>query len=267
MKNIPPLLDIRNVEVLFQKGKQEIRALKGVSFELKKGTTLGIVGESGSGKSTLARAIMQLTPISKGKILFAGINLNSLPRKELRAMRRDMQMVFQDPGGSLNEYMRVGQIITEPLLVHGVAKGNELKKRVEKLLNQVGLQEKDAHRFPHEFSGGQKQRIAIARAIALKPKFLVCDEPTSALDVSIQSKILNLLSDLRDELNLSIIFISHDIAVVHHFCNKVLVMSNGQIVEQGRVDEVVHSPNHETTKELVASAQGWNFSDSPSLIV
>jgi len=252
MKNNPPLLDIRDVEVLFQKGKQEIYALRGVSFELQKGTTLGIVGESGSGKSTLSRAIMQLTPLTRGQILFDGIDLSSIRRKELRILRREMQMVFQDPGGSLNEYMQVGQIVSAPLLVHGVAKRKELKKHAEILLEQVGLQKKDVSRFPHEFSGGQKQRIAIARAIALKPKFLVCDEPTSALDVSIQAKILNLLSDLREALHLTIIFISHDIAVVHHFCDEVVVMSEGKIVERGLVDQVVHSPTHEVTKQLVA---------------
>jgi peptide/nickel transport system ATP-binding protein len=266
MKKNPPLLDIRDVEVLFKKGKQEIHALQGISFKLQQGITLGIVGESGSGKSTLSRAIMQLTPISNGQILFGGIDLCQISKKELRALRRKMQMVFQDPGGSLNEYMRVWQIISEPLLVHGFAKNKECKKLAEDLLLKVGLQAEDANRFPHEFSGGQKQRIAIARAIALEPTFLVCDEPTSALDVSIQAKILNLLCDLRDSMNLTMLFISHDLAVVHHFCQEVIVMSNGRIVEQGLVDQIVHSPQHEITKQLVASAQAWNFSDSPSFI-
>ncbi len=267
MKNIQPLLDIRNVEVLFTKGKHQIHAVRDASLQIQKGTTLGLVGESGSGKSTLARAIMQLTPLSKGRITFTGTDLNTLSRKELRAIRPKMQMIFQDPGGSLNEFMRVGQVITEPLLVHRVAKGEALKEKAKELLVQVGLQEEDAERFPHEFSGGQKQRIAIARAIALKPTLLVCDEPTSALDVSIQATILNLLADLRDALQLTIIFISHDLAVVHHFCDEVAVMSEGKIVELGQVDQVVHRPKHEITKGLVTSAQYWNFSDSPSLIV
>jgi ABC-type oligopeptide transport system ATPase subunit len=267
MENKPPLLDIRDVEVLFQKGKQKIYAVHGVTLAIEAGMTLGIVGESGSGKSTLARAILRLTPISKGTICFDGLNLLETSKREQRKLKRQMQLVFQDPGGSLNEYMRVGQIITEPLLVHGLAKGNELQRQAIGLLEKVGLKEEDANRFPHEFSGGQKQRIAIARAISLQPKFLVCDEPTSALDVSIQAKILNLLSDLRDTMDLTILFISHDLAVIHHFCNEVAVMSNGKIVEHGLVDQVVHAPEHEITKKLVASAQAWNFSDSPSLIL
>lgn len=266
MENKPTLLDIRNVEVLFQNGKQEIHAVQGVSLAINRGVTLGIVGESGSGKSTLARAVMQLTPITFGSILFDGINLSSISKLELRKLRRQMQMVFQDPGGSLNEYMRVGQIVSEPLLVHGLAKGIELNKQAINLLKKVGLNEEDATRFPHEFSGGQKQRIAIARAIALQPKFLVCDEPTSALDVSIQAKILNLLSDLRDSMELTMLFISHDIGVIHHFCHEVAVMSNGKVIERNLVDEIVHNPKHEITKKLVASAQEWNFSDSPSFI-
>jgi ABC-type glutathione transport system ATPase component len=266
MKNNPPLLNIHEVEVLFQKGKEEIHAVQGVTLAVDRGRTLGIVGESGSGKSTLARAVMQLVPLRSGSITFDGIDLGKTSKSELRKLRGRMQMVFQDPGGSLNEHMRVGRIITEPLLVHGLAKGNELKKQAKELLVKVGLNEEDAVRFPHEFSGGQKQRIAIARAIALKPALLVCDEPTSALDVSVQATILNLLSDLRDSLDLTIMFISHDLAVIHHFCDEVAVMSNGKIVEHGLVDQVVHSPKHEITQKLVASAQDWNFSDSPSFI-
>jgi ABC-type oligopeptide transport system ATPase subunit len=254
MKNNPPLLDIRNVEVTFQQGKQTIHAVQDVSLEISEGVTMGIVGESGSGKSTLARAVMKLVPITSGSILFDGVDVSALSTKKLRLMRRQMQMVFQDPGGSLNEYMRVGNIVSEPLLVHGIAEGKKLQKYAISLLEQVGLTETDAHKYPHEFSGGQKQRIAIARAISLKPKFLVCDEPTSALDVSIQAKILNLLSDLRDSMRLTILFISHDLAVVHHFCDEVAVMSNGKIVEKGSVEQVVHSPSHEITRELISSS-------------
>jgi ABC-type oligopeptide transport system ATPase subunit len=266
MDNKPPLLDIRDVEVTFSKGKKQLTAVDGVNIQLNSGTTLGIVGESGSGKSTLARAVMQLVPTTSGSIFFEGNELSRLSKKELRRVRRQMQMVFQDPGGSLNEYMRVGQIVSEPLLVHGVTKGAGLKQKAICLLEQVGLHPDDADRFPHEFSGGQKQRIAIARAIALQPKFLVCDEPTSALDVSVQAKVLNLLSDLRDSLELTILFISHDLAVVHHFCDEVAVMSNGRIIEHGKVDQVVHSPAKKITQELVASSQEWNLSDSPSII-
>jgi len=254
MKNNPPLLDIRDVEVTFQQGKQTIHAVKDVSLEIAEGMTMGIVGESGSGKSTLARAVMQLIPITSGSVVFDGVDLSTVSSMKLRSMRREMQMVFQDPGGSLNEYMRVENIVSEPLLVHGVAKGKQLQDHAISLLEQVGLTDSDAQKYPHEFSGGQKQRIAIARAIALKPKFLVCDEPTSALDVSIQAKILNLLSDLRESMKLTILFISHDLAVVHHFCDEVAVMSNGKIVEQGSVEQVVHSPTHEITRKLISSS-------------
>ena len=267
MDDRPTLLDIRDVEVTFHQGKTKINAVNGVNLSLRSGVSLGIVGESGSGKSTLARAVMRLVPLTAGQILFEGTDLASLSKKEMRGYRKQMQMVFQDPGGSLNEYMKVGQIVTEPLLVHGIAKGIALKKHAVSMLEQVGLTERDATRYPHEFSGGQKQRIAIARAIALQPKLLVCDEPTSALDVSVQAKILNLLSDLKESLNLTILFISHDLAVVHHFCDEVAVMANGIIVEHGTVNQVVHSPEHQLTKELVESSQELNFSDSPTFIV
>ena len=266
MHHNPPLLDIRDVDVTFHQGKQEIPAVRGVSLELEKGVSFGIVGESGSGKSTLARAVMQLAPLAAGQIRYEGVDLAGLSKRELRNYRRQMQMVFQDPGGSLNEFMTVGHIVTEPLLVHGIAKGEELKEHAARLLEQVGLKEGDARRYPLEFSGGQKQRIAIARAISLQPTLLVCDEPTSALDVSVQAKVLNLLSELRESLELTILFITHDLAVVHHFCDEVAVMSQGSIVERGTVEQVVHSPEHVLTQELVASNQDWNFSDSPSLI-
>jgi ABC-type glutathione transport system ATPase component len=197
---------------------------------------------------------MQLITPNSGEILFDGQNLTKMSKSELREIRKRTQMVFQDPGGSLNEYMQVGKIITEPLLVHGITKGKELHKRAEELLNQVGLEHKDAKRYPHEFSGGQKQRIAIARSIAIHPELLVCDEPTSALDVTVQAKILKLLSNLRDELGLTILFISHDLAVINEFCSKVLVMANGKIVESGAVNDVIQNPTHEITKELIASS-------------
>jgi ABC-type oligopeptide transport system ATPase subunit len=254
MDNIHPLLEIKNLKVTFPNKKENVLAVDGVNCSLVRGKTLGIVGESGSGKSTLARAVMQLVPSSGGEILFDGIDLSPLNRKELREIRKRMQMVFQDPGGSLNEYMRVGKIITEPLLVHGIARGKELKSRAEDLLIQVGLKKEDANRFPHEFSGGQKQRIAIARAISLEPELLVCDEPTSALDVTVQAKILNLLSELRERLGLTIVFITHDLAVVNEFCDEVLVMSKGKIVERGCKQEVIHNPTHKITKELIASS-------------
>ena len=261
-----PLLEIRDLRITFAFGKNMVVAVDDVSFAIGSGRTLGIVGQSGSGKTTLARAVMQLIPISSGSVRFDGIDLAGLSPKAMRSMRRRMQMVFQDPGGSLNEYMRVGRLVTEPLLVHGVARGDELESNARSLLQAVGLDEADADRFPHEFSGGQKQRIAIARAIALKPEFIVCDEPTSALDVSVQARILNLLSDLRDEMNLTILFISHDLAVVNQFCDDVLVMHRGRIVESGTVDEVIHNPTNRVTRDLLASCQSPNLCDSPSLI-
>jgi len=255
MDNKTPLLDIRDLKVIFSARKPPIIALDGVSFTIERGKTLGVVGHSGSGKSTLARALMQLVRPNSGKIIFDGIDLSTLSSKTLRRTRKRMQMVFQDPGGSLNPFARVASIISEPLLVHSVAKGKDLLSRAESLLEQVGLQAADGSRYPHEFSGGQKQRIAIARAIALHPDLLVCDEPTSALDVSVQAKILNLLADLRDELGLTIMFISHDLAVIHHFCEDVVVMCDGKIVEHGTVDKVIHNPQHTVTKELMKSCQ------------
>jgi ABC-type oligopeptide transport system ATPase subunit len=263
MDNNIPLLEIRDLKITFPPKKSPIFAVRGVSVSIEKGTTLGIVGQSGSGKTTLARAVMQLVQPTSGDIVFDGVAIG----KQLDKKR--MQMVFQDPGGSLNPYAKVMSIISEPLLVHKIAKGSELRNKAITLMQQVGLQESDGNKYPHEFSGGQKQRIAIARAIALQPELLVCDEPTSALDVSVQAKILNLLADLRDELGLTILFISHDLSVVHHFCDRVAVMHEGKIVEQGTNDEVIHNPKHIATQELMAACQGrlLNNSDSPSCML
>jgi len=254
MDNNRPLLEIRDLKVAFSQGKHVITAVDSVTFSVNRGTTLGIVGESGSGKSTIARAVMQLVCPTGGEILFDGQNLTTMTKKETREIRKRTQMIFQDPGGSLNEYMKVGNIITEPLLVHGIAKGKELANRAVELLQQVGLEPEHATRFPHEFSGGQKQRIAIARAIALRPELLVCDESTSALDVTVQAKILQLLSKLREELGLTILFITHDLAVVNEFCDTVIVMASGKIIESGEVNTVIQRPTHAITKELIASS-------------
>lgn len=261
-----PLLKIRDLSVKFIARKHTVFAVNGVSFIVHRGRTLGVVGKSGSGKSTLARAIMQLVSLDRGSVEFDGVDLTTLDPAALRSMRRRMQMVFQDPGGSLNEYMLVGRIITEPLLVHRIVARESLEDSATRLLQLVGLQESDAFRYPHEFSGGQKQRIAIARAIALRPEFLVCDEPTSALDVSVQATILNLLSDLRDEMNLTVLFITHDLAVVNQFCDDVIVMDSGSIVESGTVDEIIHNPTSPITKELLFYSQPLKISDSPSFI-
>jgi ABC-type oligopeptide transport system ATPase subunit len=246
-------VSVRDLRVHFPMRGGAMKAVDGVSFDIPRGATLGLVGESGSGKSTVGRAVLRLIPASSGTITFDGINVLAASRLQLRALRRQMQIVFQDPAGSLNPRMRVGEIVGEPLLVHGLAKGDELRRQVASLLERCGLQASVASRYPHEFSGGQRQRIGIARAIALRPKLIVCDEPTSALDVSIQSQILNLMKDLQRDFNLSYLFISHDMAVIDHMCDRVAVMRNGRIVEQGPRDQVIGEPQHEYTRSLLSA--------------
>jgi oligopeptide transport system ATP-binding protein len=255
-----PLLDVRDLKVHFpvrrgilQRIVDRKRAVDGVSFHIAKGETLGLVGESGCGKTTVGRAILRLVPATGGEVNFDGRDVFRLAGTSLRRMRREMQIIFQDPGGSLNPRMRVSRIVGEPMEVHGIARGEELRHRVERLLERCGLWAGAADRYPHEFSGGQKQRIGIARALALEPRLIVCDEPTSALDVSIQSQILNLLADLQDEFGLSYLFISHDMAVIHHICDRIAVMWNGKIVEEGSRDEVIGSPKHPYTQALLSA--------------
>jgi len=254
------LLDVRDLKVHFpvrrgilQRIVDHKRAVDGVSFSIARGETLGLVGESGCGKTTVGRAILRLVPATGGEVLFDGRDVFSLGGTSLRQMRREMQIIFQDPGGSLNPRMRVSRIVGEPMEVHGISRGDELRDRVERLLERCGLWAGAADRYPHEFSGGQKQRIGIARALALEPRLIVCDEPTSALDVSIQSQILNLLADLQDEFGLSYLFISHDMAVIHHICDRIAVMWNGKIVEEGSRDAVIGSPKHPYTQALLSA--------------
>ncbi|MFO0963847.1 MAG: ATP-binding cassette domain-containing protein [Phycisphaerales bacterium] len=253
-----PLLEVRDLRTYFpirkgilQRVVGHHKAVDGVSFDLRRGETLGLVGESGCGKTTVGRTVLALQKATGGTVRFEGRDVFSLGAASMRQLRRDMQIIFQDPGGSLNPRMRVGGIVGEPLEVHGMAKGEELRERVELLLERCGLWRAAIDRYPHEFSGGQRQRIGIARALALQPKMIVCDEPTSALDVSVQSAILNLLADLQSEFGLSYLFISHDMAVIHHVCDRIAVMKDGKIVEEGTRDEVIEAPKHPYTKRLL----------------
>jgi len=255
-----PLLQVDDLHVhfpvrrgLLQRVVDHRRAVDGVSFEIKPGETLGLVGESGCGKTTVGRAILRLIPATSGRVTFDGTDVFAQGAVQLRSLRRQMQIIFQDPGGSLNPRMRVGSIIGEPLEVHGIVPREQVQQRIGELLTRCGLWPGAADRYPHEFSGGQKQRIGIARALALEPRLIICDEPTSALDVSIQSQVLNLLADLQREFKLSYLFISHDMAVIHHACQRIAVMWNGKIVEHGTRDEVIHAPKHPYTQALLSA--------------
>ena len=255
-----PLLEVQDLKTHFpvrrgilQRVVDHVRAVDGVNFKIQPGETLGLVGESGCGKTTVGRTILRLIPATSGAVRYEGENVFDMNASEMREIRRKMQIIFQDPAGSLNPRMRVGRIVGEPLEVHGIASGDELRERVEELLERCGLWRQAADRYPHEFSGGQRQRIGIARALALEPRLIVCDEPTSALDVSIQSQILNLLADLQDDFGLSYLFISHDMAVIHHVCDRIAVMLDGKIVEEGDRDEIIESPSHEYTKALLSA--------------
>ena len=239
--------------IVFQKQVGAVRAVDDISFDIHKGETLGLVGESGCGKSTTGRTILQLYRPTSGKVQFDGVNLVTLKGEDLRKMRRKMQMIFQDPYASLNPRMPVGEIIGEPLIVHHVASGKEVADRVEQLLEVVGLSPAFANRFPHEFSGGQRQRIGVARALALEPSFIVCDEPISALDVSVQAQVVNLLEQLQDELDLTYLFIAHDLSMVRHISDRVAVMYLGVIVELASRDEIYHSPLHPYTQALLSA--------------
>jgi oligopeptide transport system ATP-binding protein len=230
-----------------------VQAIQGVSFTIKKGETLGLVGESGCGKSTLGRCILRLIEPTSGEVYFNGENVLGYNADELRRIRRKMQIIFQDPYASLNPRMTVGSIIAEPIKIHGLAKGPDITKRVEKLLDLCGLRREAINRYPHEFSGGQRQRICIARALAVEPEFIVCDEPVSALDVSIQAQIINLLQDLQQELKLTYLFIAHDLKVVEHISTRVAVMYLGKIAEISGGDDLYRDPMHPYTKALFSA--------------
>ena len=254
--------------VVFQRRIGAVRAVDGVSFDVRRGETLGIVGESGCGKSTTARLMLALLEPTSGTIAFEGEDLRARKGERLKALRRDMQMIFQDPYSSLNPRKTVGSIIGEPFAVHGLHKGEGARRRaVAELMERVGLSPEHYNRHPHEFSGGQRQRIGVARALALEPKLIVADEPVSALDVSIQAQILNLLRQLQRELGLTLVLIAHDLAVVRHMCDRVAVMHLGKIVELADADELYRHPRHPYTRALLAAVPGaaaYSSSTSPS---
>ena len=251
-------LEVRGLSVAFPTPGGAVRAVDDVSFAVERGTTVGLVGESGSGKTTIGRALLKLTPATAtvgGQVLFDGHDILPLPEKRFRPLRRRVQMIFQDPFNSLNPRHRVETIVAEPLEIHCKEMSRaDRRVRVGELLDQVGLPREAAERYPHEFSGGQRQRIGIARALAARPEFIVCDEPVSALDVSVQAQIVNLLQDLQEQLGLTYLFIAHDLAVVEHLSDHVVVLYRGQVVESADADTLYARPQHEYTKRLLAAA-------------
>ncbi len=260
-KTHKPLLEVKGLKTYFpirtgllQRVTDHFKAVDDVSFSIGEGETLGLVGESGCGKTTVGRTLLRLVPATAGTVTFEGRDVFGASGNELQQLRRNMQIVFQDPAGSLNPRMRIASIVGEPLIIHGLVTDKaELRERVESLLERCGMPRAAADRYPHEFSGGQRQRIGIARALALEPKFIVCDEPTSALDVSIQAQVINLLMDLQEEFGLSYLFISHDMAVIQHVCKRIAVMYKGKIVEEGSREEIIKNPQHKYTQSLLSA--------------
>jgi peptide/nickel transport system ATP-binding protein/oligopeptide transport system ATP-binding protein len=254
------LMEVRNLKKwfpvnrgLFNNNKSYVKAVDDINLTIRRGETLGIVGESGCGKSTLARVVMRLIPPTEGEVIFGGKDIAKISPRELIKIRRDMQMIFQDPYASLNPRMRVKDILCEPFIIHKVAAKGEAFKKAEELLDMVGMNRNSMGKFPHEFSGGQRQRICIARALAVNPKMIICDECVSALDVSIQAQIINLLVKLQKQLGLTVIFISHDLRVVQHISTSVAVMYLGKIVENASVTEIFGNPIHPYTKALISA--------------
>ena len=256
-----PLLSVRDLCTWFpvfggvmRRRTGEIKAVDGVSFDVEAGKTVGLVGESGSGKTTVGRTLLKLTPATSGEVLYGGRDLLAMKEGEFRPLRKDLQMIFQDPFGSLNPRMTVLAILAEPLEIHFPEMTRaDRRDRVAELLRLVGLPADAMGRYPHEFSGGQRQRIGIARALAVKPRFIVCDEPVSALDVSVQAQIVNLLQDLQEQLGVAYLFIAHDLAVVEHMSDHVIVMHHGKVVESAPAEEIYENPQHEYTRKLLAA--------------
>jgi len=253
------ILEVKNLKKhfpikggVFGRQVNSVKAVDGLNFKVKKGETLGLVGESGCGKSTTGRTILRLLEATEGEVVFDGRDIHSLSKKELREIRKEVQMIFQDPYASLNPRMKVGNIIKEPLDIHGLAKGHK-REKVRDLLEKVGLSANHEDRYPHEFSGGQRQRIGIARALAVDPKLIVCDEPVSALDVSIQAQVINLMDDLQDEFDLTYIFIAHDLSVVRHISDRVAVMYLGKMAELADKEKIYSNPQHPYTKALLSA--------------
>jgi oligopeptide transport system ATP-binding protein len=256
-----PLLSVRGLKKYFPVKRgllidhtvDWVKAVDDVSFDIYPGETLGLVGESGSGKSTTGYCVLQLLKPTEGSVKFLGQELTTMKAKELREMRREMQIVFQDPYASLNPRMTVGDIVGEPLVIHGIGDRGTRRRSAQRLLEVVGFNPDFINRYPHEFSGGQRQRIGVARALALNPRLIICDEPVSALDVSIQAQILNLLKDLQQEFNLAYLFVAHDLAVVRTMSDRIAVMNKGKIVEEGEAESVYSNPKNEYTKALLAA--------------
>jgi oligopeptide/dipeptide ABC transporter ATP-binding protein len=240
--------------ILVKKAVAQVKAVDGVSFEVRRGETLGLVGESGCGKSTTGRCILQLDPPTGGQIVYDGVDLSTVSRAEMNKLRERIQVIFQDPFSSLNPRMKIGDIIAEPMHVHGIEPdAGKRRARVEELLTVCGLSPRFADRYPHEMSGGQRQRVGIARALSMRPEFIICDEAVSALDVSIQAQVINLLEDLREQFNLTYLFIAHDLSVVRHLCHRVAVMYLGKIVELAESDELFDNPMHPYTQALLSA--------------
>lgn len=260
------ILEVRNLKKYFRVGRTGVlKAVDNVSFFIRRGETLGLVGESGCGKSTTGRTIIRLYDATDGEVLFKGKNVHKLKGAELKRFRREMQMIFQDPYASLNPRMTVADIIAEGLDIHGLASGKERMERVYELLETVGLNKEHASRFPHEFSGGQRQRIGIARALAVEPDLLIADECVSALDVSVQAQVLDLLREIRDEMHLAMLFITHDLRVASQICDRVIVLHRGKIVEEGEVSTVFSNPQAPYTRRLIDSVPGRSWHEPASV--